>query len=175
MSVKSRDLWAGTLAGVVVTGVLTAILEAGGLTAPYSNGAGAFIGGAVAAYVLYGKPSQAAAAGALSGLIGTPLYVGVEEILYAFGLFPIPSGPTPTREVLEAAVFIIFALDLLAGVFGGSVVGAMRHPRQEIPVLQQQAMAGPVAQNKYCIQCGAQLPPGAVVCPHCNARQPQPV
>jgi ribosomal protein L40E len=26
---------------------------------------------------------------------------------------------------------------------------------------------------RYCVQCGAQLPSGALICPQCNARQPQ--
>ena len=172
MSVKSRDVWAGTLVGVVVTGIIAAGLEAAGLTPPISDGAGAFIGGAAAAYVLYGKVSQATTAGALSGVLGTPFYLGVSEILYIFGVIPTPSGPTPPLSELEVAVVIIFGIDLVAGLFGGAIVGAMRHPREEAPAIQQQPMATPVAQNRYCIQCGAQLPPGAVVCPHCNARQP---
>ena len=172
MSVKSRDIWAGTLVGVVVTGIIAAGLEAAGLTPPVSDGVGAFIGGAAAAYVLYGKVSQATTAGALSGVLGTPFYLGVSEILYIFGVIPTPSGPTPPLSELEVAVVIIFGIDLVAGLFGSAIVGAMRHPREEPPAIQQQPMATPVAQNRYCIQCGAQLPPGAVVCPHCNARQP---
>jgi len=54
MPAKSRDLFAAALAGVVVTGILTALLEAAGLTPPISDGIGAFVGGGVAAYVLYG-------------------------------------------------------------------------------------------------------------------------
>jgi ribosomal protein L40E len=172
MQVKSRDLWAGTLAGVVVTGVLTAVLEAAGLTPPVSDGIGAFVGGAVAAFVLYGKVSQAAAAGALSGLIGTPLYLGVSEILYIFGVIPAPSGPTPALSELQFAVVVIVGIDLVVGVMGATFVGAMRHPREEAPMLQQQAVTSPVTQTRYCVQCGAQLPPGALICPHCNARQP---
>jgi len=173
MQVKSRDLWAGALAGVVVTGVLTAVLEAAGLTPPTSDGVGAFVGGAVAAFVLYGKVSQAATAGALSGVIGTPLYLGVSEILYIFGVIPSPSGPTPPLSELQFAVVVILGIDLVVGVVGATFVAAMRHPREETPALQQQpAMTSPVTQTKYCIQCGAQLPPGALVCPQCNARQP---
>jgi len=172
MSVKSRDLWGATLVGVVVTGILTAILEAAGLTPPVSDGVGAFVGGAAAAYVLYGKVSQATFAGALSGALGTPFYLGVSEILFIFGVIPTPSGPTPPLSELQVAVVIIFGIDLVAGVFGGAVVGATRHPHEEAAALQQQAMTSPIAQNKYCVQCGAQLPSGAVVCPHCNARQP---
>ena len=171
MSAKSRDLWAATLVGVVVMGILTALLEAAGLTPPVSDGVGAFVGGAVAAYVLYGKVTQATSAGALSGALGTPFYLGVSEILFIFGVIPTPSTPTPPMSQLQAAVVIIFGIDLVAGVFGGAVVGAMRRPHEEAAALQQQATT-PIAQNKYCIQCGAQLPSGAVVCPHCNARQP---
>lgn len=171
MSVKSRDVWTGTLVGVVVMGIIAASLEAVGLNPPISDGAGAFIGGAVAAYVLYGKVSQATTAGALSGVLGTPFYLGVSEILYIFGVIPAPSGPTPPLSELEVAIVIIFGIDLVAGLFGSTIVGAVRHPREEAPAIQQPTTI-PVAQNKYCIQCGAQLPPGAVVCPHCNARQP---
>jgi ribosomal protein L40E/membrane associated rhomboid family serine protease len=172
MSSKSRDLWSATLVGVVVTGTLTALLEAAGLTPPISDAAGAFVGGAAAAYFLYGKVSQATAAGALSGVLGTPFYLGVSEILFIFGVIPTPSSPTPPLSELQIAVVIIIAIDLVAGVFGGAVVGGIRHPHEEAVVTQPQATATPLTQTRYCIQCGAQLPSGAVVCPHCNARQP---
>ncbi|HXX72647.1 MAG TPA: hypothetical protein VEI80_03060 [Candidatus Acidoferrales bacterium] len=172
MPIKSRDLWTGTLAGVVVTGVLTALLEAGSLTPPVSDGIGAFVGGAVAAYVLYGKVSQATTAGALAGVLGTPFYLGASEILYIFGLIQSPSNQTPPLSELQVAVAIIFGIDLIAGVFGAVVIGAIRHPHEEAAALQQQPITSPVAQNKYCIQCGAQLPGGTIICPHCNARQP---
>jgi len=171
MSVKNRNLWAATLVGVVVTGILTAVLEAGGLTPPASDGIGAFVGGAAAAYVLYGKVTEATTAGALSGVLGTPFYLGVSEILYIFGVIPSPAGPTPPLSELQVAVAIIFGLDLVAGVFGSAVVGGIRRPHEEVAAPQQQAVIGPVPQ-RYCIQCGAPLPAGAVVCPQCNARQP---
>ena len=171
-SAKSRDLWAATLVGVVVTGVLTAFLEAGGLTPPISDGIGAFIGGATAAYVLYGKVGQATAAGALSGVLGTPFYLGMSELLFIFGVIPTPSGPTPPMSDLQVAVFIIFGIDLVAGVFGGAVVGAVRHKHEEALAPQPQTVPGSIPATKYCVQCGAQLPAGAVLCPHCGARQP---
>jgi len=171
MPTTSKELFAAALAGVVVTGILTALLEAGGLTPPISDGVGAFVGGGVAAYVLYGKVGQAATAGALSGLLGTPFYLGVSEILFIYGVIPAPSGPTPPMSELEVAVVIIFAIDLLFGAFGGVLVAGVRH-RHEEPVPPPQITPGTVSQVKYCIQCGAQLPSGAIVCPHCNARQP---
>jgi len=173
MPVKSRDLWTAVLAGVVVTGVLTAFLEAASLTPPLSDAVGAFVGGAVAAYALYGKVGQATAAGALSGIIGTPFYLGVSEILFIFGVIPTPSGPTPALSVLQAAVVIILGIDLVSGVIGATLVGAVHHPPPETAVPAPQVSPGAVSQARYCVQCGAQLPPGAAVCPQCNARQPQ--
>lgn len=173
MPVKSRDLWTAVLAGTVVTGVLTAILEAATLTPPYSSTVGAFVGGAVAALVLYGKVGQATAAGALSGALGTPFYLGVSEILFIFGVIPTPSGPSPPMSELQVAVVIILGINVVTGTIGGSLLGAIRHPPAEAVMPPAQVTPGTVSQVRYCVQCGAALPTGAVVCPQCNARQPQ--
>ena len=173
MPVKTRDLWTAVLAGVVVTGVLTAFLEAATLTPPLSDAVGAFVGGAIAAYVLYGKVGQATAAGALSGVIGTPFYLGVSEVLFIFGVIPTPSGPTPPLSELQAAVVIILGIDLVSGAIGATLAGSVHHPPPETMLPPPQVSPGTVFQTRYCVQCGAQLPPGAVVCPQCNARQPQ--
>jgi len=173
MPAKTRDLWTAVLAGVIVTGVLTALLEAASLTPPLSDAIGAFVGGAIAAYVLYGKVGQATAAGALAGIIGTPFYLGVSEILFIFGIIPTPSGPTPALSVLQEAVVIILGIDLVSGAMGATVAGAVHHPPPEAIAPPPQITPGTISQTRYCVQCGAQLPPGAVVCPHCNARQPQ--
>jgi hypothetical protein len=172
MPVKSRELWTAVLAGVVVTGVLTAFLEAASLTPPLSDAIGAFVGGAIAAYVLYGKVGQATGAGALSGIIGTPFYLGVSEVLFIFGVIPTPSGPTPPLSELQAAVVIILGIDLVSGAIGATLASAVHHPPPET-VVPPQVTPGTVSQARYCVQCGAQLPPGAVLCPQCNARQPQ--
>ena len=173
MPTKSRELWSATLVGVVVTGVLTAVLEAGNLTPPISNGLGALIGGAAAGYFLYGKAGEASKAGLLSGLLGTPFYIGMSEVLYIFGAISPPSGPTPSLAQLQVALGIIVLINLVAGSVGGLLAGAVRHPQAQVPTPEQaQVTPGTVSQNKYCIQCGALLPPGALVCPACNARQP---
>jgi len=171
MNAKSRELWGAALVGVVVGGVLAALLDA--TTLPLSNAVGALVGGAVAAYVLYGKVGQATAAGALSGILGTPFYLGVSEILVIFGVVPTPPGPTPPLSELQGAVVLIFGIDLVAGLVGGSLVGSLHHQPQEAAIPQPQPIPGTVTQVRYCVQCGAQLPTGAVICPQCNARQPQ--
>ncbi len=175
MPVKSRELWTAVLAGSVVTGVLTAFLEAANLTPPYSDAAGAFVGGAVAAYLLYGTVGQATAAGALSGIVGTPLYLGVSEFLVIFGLIPQPPSTPPwsvLQPELQATVVIILGIALVAGMVGATLIRAVHHPPPEPVTPPAQVTPGTISQARYCVQCGAQLPPGAVVCPQCNARQP---
>lgn len=169
---KSRDLWTATLSGLVVGGLLATVLSISDLT--LSTAIGAVLGGVVAAYVLYGKVGQAALAGALSGILGTPFFLGLSQILLIFEVIPLPSGPTPPMSQLQEAVVFILMTNLIAGALGGALGGAVRHPREETGVAPQVGALGTTAaQVKYCVQCGAQLPPGAVICPQCNARQPQ--
>ncbi len=172
MSYKSRDLWTATLGGLVVGGLIAVAVGMADL--PFSTAIGAFLGGAAAAFLLYGKISHAAAAGALSGILGTPFFLGVSQVLLIFEVIPIPSGPTPPMSQLQFAVVLIFGMNLVAGAVGGALMGAIRHPRPGagLPPPPPPPGATP-SQAKYCVQCGAQLPPGALVCPHCNARQPQ--
>ena len=138
---------------------------------PLSNAVGAFAGGAIAAYVLYGQIPQAARAGALSGALGMLFYLGVAQVLFIFGAFP-PQGATPPMSQLQIAVGLIFAMNLAAGTAGAFLVAAIRHPAPKVEPLQPGIPVGAPEQLRYCVQCGAQLPAGAVVCPHCNARQP---
>ena len=93
MSTKSKDLWAATLSGLIVGGLLSAVLSIGDLQ--FSTVVGAVVGGIVAAYVLYGKIGQAAAAGALAGILNAPFFLGVSQIFLIFEVIPIPNTPTP--------------------------------------------------------------------------------
>ncbi len=171
MSVKSGGLWAGTLGGLVVGGLLAAAMSMTDL--PFSTAIGAFVGGVVAAYVLFGKIGQAVAAGALSGILVTPFFLGVLQILVIFNVIPIPSSPTPPLSELQAEVMFIFTMNLLAGAVGGAVTGAIRHPSTGTGTPPSPPPETGPTQIRYCVQCGAQLPAGAEVCPHCNIKQPQ--
>ena len=170
---KTRELGTATLGGLLVGAVLSTIL--GVANVPFYSAVGSFVGGIVAAYLLRGKLSQAAIAGALSGILGTPFLLGLSDILAIFNLIPIPSEPTPSLAELQAVVVIIAGMDLVAGGIGGAILGTVFHP----PVSQPSTPTPPSItgaaseQVRYCVQCGAQLPSGAVICPHCNARQPQ--
>jgi len=179
MSSKTRELGTATLGGLVVGSVVTTVLGIGAsyypdVLASFYPAIGAFIGGMVAAYLLRGKTGQAAGAGALSAILGIPFFLGLSDIFAIFGLMPTPSGPSPSLADLQVAVAIISGMDLVAGAIGGLVLGSVYHAPAEPTPLQPPMPAGTgPALPRYCVQCGAQLPPGALICPHCNARQPQ--
>jgi len=165
----NKDVLGAALVGVVIGGVVAALLDI--VTLPLSNAVGAFIGGAIAAYILNGKIPQATRAGALSGIFGMPFYLGVAQVLYVFGAYPLQTT-TPPMSQLQLEVGIIFLMNLALGTAGGFFVGAVRHPPTETQTLQPTPPGSTPGQLRYCVQCGAKLPAGTVICPHCNARQP---
>jgi hypothetical protein len=172
MSAKSKDFWAATFSGLVVGGVIAAVLGIA-VDPPVSTATGALIGGAVAAYVLHGKINQAAATGALASILAVPFFLGLLEIFLVFEIIANPSGPTPPMSQLQEAVVFIILTNVVAGAFGGAIGGAVHH-RAEPAVQQPLPPPGTgTTQIRYCIQCGAQLRGGEVICPHCGARQAQ--
>ncbi len=170
---KTRDFGTATLGGIVATGIVTVVLEMAGAAdylGAFFFAVGAFIGGLVAAYLLYGKISQAAIAGVVSGLLGTFFYLGISDTLAIFAIIPIPSGPRPELSQLQAALTVIIMMNLIAGTLGATILSAVHHAPKELPPPPPPPGSGTV-QVRYCVQCGAQLPTGAMICPHCNARQ----
>ena len=167
---KTHEFGTGVAIGMVVGGLLATILSIPDL--PFSAPVGAFVGGVCAAYVLYGKIGPSTLAGALSGFLSLPFFLGLSQILVIFEIIPIPPGPQPTMAELQSAVVAIALMNLLAGAIAGSILGAVRH-RQPAPTEPAAMLKAPIGQVKYCVQCGAQLPPGNLVCPHCGARQPE--
>lgn len=166
---KNRELGTAVLGGLVAGGTVSVVLGIADVS--YSTFVGAFVGGLVAAYLLYGKISQAAIAGALSGVLGTPFFLGMSQILLIFEVIPIPPGPNPPLSELQAAVGVIVVTNLIVGALGAVILSAVHHPPKELPP-PPPPPGSAVGQVRYCVQCGAQLPPGAMICPHCNARQP---
>jgi len=132
---------------------------------------GAFLGGMVAAYILYGKVGQASLAGAISGLLSTPFSLGLSDVLVIFEVIPIPTGPAPTLEELQAAVVVVFGINFVAGAVGGSLLSLVRRP-VVVPPPPPPSPGQVPSQSRYCVQCGAQMALGTLICPHCNARQP---
>lgn len=172
MPARSREVGTAALGGLVVGGVLAAIV---GITDfSFASTLGALIGGLVAAYLLHGKVGQAAAAGGLSGILSYPFSLGIVLILFTFGLYTPPSGPTPSLSEVQAGVALEFLLNLVSGVIGAVILSSVRRPGPEVgtPTPSAPPSYAP-GEIRYCVQCGARLPAGTLICPHCNARQPQ--
>ena len=166
---KTHELGTSVAIGMVIGGFIATLLSIPDF--PFSAPVGAFVGGACAAYVLYQKIGPSTLAGALSGLLSLPFFLGLSQILVIFEVIPIPPGPQPTMVELQSAVVAITLMDLLAGAIAGSMLGAVRH--RQPPPPEPATMLRTPGQVKYCVQCGAQLPPGSMTCPHCGARQPE--
>ena len=166
---KPRELGTGIAAGLLVGGVVATLLSIRDL--PFSAPVGAFVGGALAAYVVYDKIGPSTLAGTLAGLLSLPFFLGLSQIFVIFEIIPIPPGPQPAMAELQSAVVAITLMDILAGAVAGSILGAVRHPPTPSPATTLPNY--PTGPAKYCVQCGAQLPPGNVACPHCGARQPE--
>jgi hypothetical protein len=177
---RTRELGTATLGGLVVGSVVSAILAIGAPFYPdifafFYPVMGAFIGGVVAAYLVHGKSGQAVRAGVLSGVLGTPFFFGLTDIFAYLGLIPIPSGQIPTLAELQTFVVFIVGMNLVGGAVGGAVLGAVYHPPGQLPptLTPESATGTGPGQKRYCVQCGAQLAEGVLICPHCGARQAQ--
>lgn len=165
---KTREFGTATLGGLVCGGIVTTVLSLAEVS--FSTIVGALVGGSVAAYLLYGKTSHAAIAGALSGVLEVPFILGLSYMLLIFEVIPIPTGQNPPLSQLQQEFAAIIMTNLIAGAIGGAILSAVRHPPKELPP-PPPPPGSPQAQARYCVQCGAQLPTGAMICSHCNARQ----
>ena len=164
---NKHELGSGVVVGLVVGGIISAVIEAAGFSFPP---VGALVGGACAAYIIRNKLNVSVEAGALSGLLSLPFYLGVSYILLVFGVIPIATGSQPSLPEIQNQVLLVTVLDLMAGAIGGMVLGAVRRPTVTPPVTVPGTIQA--GQAKYCVQCGAQLPVGGPTCPHCGAKQP---
>lgn len=167
---KNREIGTAAFGGLIIGGALTAIF---GITdLPLASAIGALVGGGIAAYLLYGKVGQGAMAGMLSAIFGYPFSIGIIYILLIFGVYTPPSGPTPSMSVIQAGVIVEFLLNLVGGTIGGVVVSSVRRPSLALEAPAEMPASPGLGQPRYCVQCGAQLQTGTLICPHCGARQP---
>ena len=167
---KSRELGSGIAVGLIAGGVLAAILSI--FNFPVSEPVGAFVAGALAAYVMYDKIGPVTLGGACAGLLSLPFYLGLLQVFVIFELIPLPTGPQPSLASFQSTVIVITLVDVGVGAMAGSIVGAIHHPAPPTVATPSPTYAGVTEQAKYCVQCGAKMSPGTLTCSQCGARQP---
>ena len=172
LSARRASIGASVLAGLVVAGIVGVILVV--IELPAGNAAGAFVGGLVAAWLLYARPVRAATAGFLVGLFSFPVQLSILMALVSLRLYTPPPVPEIPQDVFLVALGLTVVLEVAGGTVGGLLGGIVHHPPRGVVETRRPYMPPPPPHpEKYCIQCGAGLAKQTLVCPACGARQPQ--
>jgi len=164
---------ASVVAGLVVAGIIGVLLEV--VEVPLGSVVGAFLGGIVAAWLLYSARGKATAAGFAVGIVAFPLQLSIYIVLLSSGLYspPIPE-PSPTTSEILIALVVTVVLQIFAGSIGGLLGGILHHPPLgAVAPARPHLPPPPPRPEKYCVQCGAGLAEETSVCPACGAKQPQ--
>jgi hypothetical protein len=162
------------LAGLVVAGTLGALLDIAEI--PVGSVVGAFVGGLVATLLLGTERRRAMITGFLVGLLSFPVELAVLVVVVTANLYTPPQAPEMSVDVLLVALVATLIMQIIGGIFGGLLGGALRHPppgTEEVPSPSAVPYPPPLLRpEKYCIQCGAGLARGILVCHACGAKQP---
>jgi len=164
---------ASVLAGVVIGGIIGVVLEIS--EAPAGSAIGTFVGGLVAALLLYAERKRALISGFLVGLFGFPVQLLFFLALVSVNLYTPPQAPEMSQDVLLVALVATVLMEVVGGTLGGLLGGLIRHPAQvavEAPRPYLPPPPPPPRPEKYCIQCGAGLARETLICPACGAKQP---
>ena len=163
---------ASVLAGLIVAGVVGVILEVTEL--PAGSATGAFVGGLVAAWLLYAQRGRASAAGFLVGVLSFPVQLSVLMALVSSGVYTPPPVPEIPEDIFLVALTLTVAMQVVGGTLGGLLGGILHHPPPRLAEAPRPYLPPPPPRpEKYCVQCGAGLAKETAVCPACGARQPQ--
>ncbi|WP_455283592.1 DUF5518 domain-containing protein, partial [[Eubacterium] cellulosolvens] len=126
MSARRASMGASVLVGLVVAGVVGVILDV--IEVPVGSAAGAFVGGLVAAWLLYARRGRAATAGFLVGVLSFPVQLSVFMALIYSGLYTPPPVPEISQSVLLVALALTVVMEVVGGTAGGLLGGILRHP-----------------------------------------------
>lgn len=162
------------LAGLVVAGIIGVILDV--VEVPVGSAAGAFVGGLVAAWLLYARRGRATAAGFLVGVFSFPVQLAIFMALMSSRLYTPPPVPEISSSDLFVALAVTVVMQVVGGAVGGLLGGVLHHPPPgvvEAPRPYLPTPPPPPRPEKYCVQCGAGLAKETPVCPACGARQPE--
>ena len=162
------------LTGLVVAGTLGALLDIAEI--PVGSVVGAFVGGFVATLLLCAGRKRAMITGFIVGLFSFPVELAVLMVVVTANLYTPPQAPEISVDVMLVALVATLIVQIVGGIVGGLLGGALRHPppgAEEVPSLNAIPYTPRLLRpEKYCIQCGAGLASGILVCHACGAKQP---
>ena len=172
LPVRRVGMGASVLAGLIVAGVVGVILEV--IEVPAGSAAGAFVGGLVAAWLLYTQRGRASVAGFLVGVLSFPVQLSILMALVSSGLYTPPPVPEIPQSVFLTALGLTVLMQVVGGTLGGLLGAILRHPSPGLVEAPRPHLPPPPPRpEKYCVQCGAGLAKETAVCPACGAKQPE--
>lgn len=171
LSTARVNMGLSVFAGLVIGGIIGVVLDI--VEIPAASAVGAFVGGLVAALLLYAERRRALIAGFLVGLFSFPVQLSMFVALVSSGLYIPPQVPEVSQDILLVALIVTVVMQAVGGTVGGLLGGMIRHPPpRPVESPRQYLPPPPPRPEKYCIQCGVGLAKETSVCPACGAKQP---
>jgi MFS family permease len=173
LATMKADMGLSVVAGLAVGGIIGVFLDISEV--PAGSAIGTFVGGLVAALLLYAGRRRALIAGIVVGLFGFPIQLMIFLALVSSHLYTPPQVPEISQAVLLVALVATVLMQLVGGAVGGLLGSIIRHPppgTAEAPRSNLPPPPPPTRPEKYCIQCGAGLAKETQICPACGAKQP---
>jgi hypothetical protein len=165
------NLGLSVFVGLVIGGIMGVVLDISEV--PAGSAIGTFVGGLVAALLLYAERRRALVAGFLVGIFGFPIQLSMFLALVSAHLYTPPQVPEISQEVLLAALVVTLLMQVGGGILGGLLGSVIRHPPPGTTEEPRPYLPPPPSRpEKYCIQCGAGLAKETPICPACGAKQP---
>ena len=171
LSTMKASMGPSVVAGLAIGGIVGVVLDISEI--PAGSAIGTFVGGFIAALLLYAGRRKALIAGVIVGLFGFPVQLSIFLALVSSHLYTPPQVPEVSQDVLLVALVATVLMQAVGGAIGGLLGSIIRHaPSGTVEAPPSYLPPPPSRPEKYCIQCGAGLAKETQVCPACGAKQP---
>jgi hypothetical protein len=171
LSKMKADMGLCVFVGLAIGGIIGVVLDI--TEVPAGSAIGTFVGGFVAALLLYAARRRTLIAGLLVGLFGFPVQLLIFLALVSTHLYTSPQVPEISQEVLLVALAVTVLMQVVGGAIGGLLGGMIRHPPPgTVEAPRSYLPPPPPRPEKYCVQCGVGLAKETSICPACGAKQP---
>jgi hypothetical protein len=170
-TMKTNSMGPPIVAGLAIGGIVGVVLDISEI--PAGSAIGTFVGGLIAALLLYAGRRRALIAGVVVGLFGFPVQLSIFLALVSSHLYTPPQVPEVSQDVLLAALVATVLMQVVGGAIGGLLGSIIHHPPPGTMEVPRSSLPPPPGRpEKYCIQCGAGLAKETQICPACGAKQP---